>query len=161
MTRGKDVVQSSAARQDGLAIERVEARLTGTFGVADEDASTLTLDQTGVAVVTYRIYHVAGDVIKRSGDIVRKVVLDVEEARVVHDYATRQRLLNDLGFEDAGPPPIPAMSIQAAGSNGADRPDGVTEDGEIVPLVDYPEDDSDAWEDPEPPPATGAPVVYT
>jgi hypothetical protein len=132
---------STTWKQDGLPIERVEARLSGTIGVIDQDANALMMGSTGVLVCKFRIYEAGAKENKRTGDILRKVVLDVDEARVVHDAVASKQLLIDLHFEDTeepisatATPVVPALPP----AGGVDP-----ETGEYTPAYEWGGDDED------------------
>ncbi len=85
--------------QDGLPVESTEARFAGRSGVIDEDVNALQHEHDAVMVVRVHVTGVGVKTIK--GDVTRLPSVKVLEARVVHDAATRGRLLQALGFDGA------------------------------------------------------------
>lgn len=89
---------SSQYKQDGVPIDRIDAKCSGSFGVVDTDATTFHFGAEVLILIKGRVTHVQADE-KANGDVVRGVTLKIEEGRAIRSSVAKAKLLLDYGFD--------------------------------------------------------------
>lgn len=85
---------------DGVAVDGVKARFSNRFDIHEDDIKDLAFDEEGLMLVAYHVGSPSSSQSKKSGEVFRINVLNVKEARVIHNQALVRDIMERMDFEE-------------------------------------------------------------